>query len=332
MRRVELVFLGLACAGHGWKRDEVRDGSSNSALHPVNMKRVRCHRWRADPICHSLVELDWKMTSCRDRGLHSLIKFLLAMDVAAAFQTCGRECNLALKIMGNIHARGQSVTCIGYKNFFSANSLRVPAAAMTLDASVLDSTNPPVHSVDREASAVNRVAHTVAKAWRVYVKDLMTARALQAGLIGFSADVLVQTIFSGVPLPCLDLRRSLSFFVFGTCYAGGFQPSVYRLSDRIFGSSVFRKTMADMFIYAPFVYIPSFYMITGTFQGLGWSGSLEQLSLKLVTTHLAYLKVWFIPMLVYFRWVPEKSRVLFLACFGFIEKCIYSYLQSLKLG
>jgi len=217
----------------------------------------------------------------------------------------------------------------GRKRLLCGKSQEVPDVSLTL-ADKLDNKRLPLSFLDEKRSAVMLISNAVAKAWRAFVKDLMTATALQAGLIGGTADLLVQVAINGATFASFDLRRCLSFVLFGTCYCGGFQPSVYRLSDRLFGDRVHWKLIAEFCAYGPLVYTPSFYMITGMLQGMGWSGSLENLSCKYLSTQSAYVKLWLLPMAVYFRWVPKKYRVLFLASFGFLEKCIYSYLANIN--
>lgn len=156
-----------------------------------------------------------------------------------------------------------------------------------------------------------------------YARACVSQEAFTSCFLGGAADLVVQAASHG-SFENIDYARVLSFMAFGTFYAGSFQPWVYRSFDRLFGDDVPRKLLAEFFAYAPLLYVPSFYIITGLFQGLGWSGSMDKLNDKYVATLLSFFAVWPAPMFAYFKWVPENQRVLFLAICGFIEKIAYS--------
>jgi len=154
--------------------------------------------------------------------------------------------------------------------------------------------------------------------------------ALQAGAISGTADLVVQVSYNKPQSVWdLDLRRTLSFAVFSFMYSGILQVAIYRRFDKWFGvgksmSVVLPKLAADCFLHAPLVYIPIFYAATGMLQGLSWSRALMKLKDKYAETLKCYVMLWSGPMLICFRYVPLRNRVLFIAGCSFGEKCIYS--------
>lgn len=151
--------------------------------------------------------------------------------------------------------------------------------------------------------------------------------ALQCCLISGTADVAVQLMSTSAQE--FNYVRTISFMLFGQLYCGAFQPTVYRRFDRWF-RGLKRKLLAEFLVYMPLVYIPSFYMITGMLQGLGWAGSFAKLCALWSTAIQSEYKIWLIPMIVYFRWVPERYRVLYLSVLGLIERITFSFLEQMR--
>mmetsp|Transcript_11224 Transcript_11224/g.21163 ORF Transcript_11224/g.21163 Transcript_11224/m.21163 type:complete len:224 (+) Transcript_11224:225-896(+) len=158
--------------------------------------------------------------------------------------------------------------------------------------------------------------------------------AAQAGTIAAAADLTVQlTSSKSKSISDVDLRRTGSFFAFNFGYVGFFQRLVYLRFDTIFGVQntmrvIGSKVAADTLIHGPFVYIPSFYLVTGLLQGYGFKGSFDRFRVQYADTMKAFLTIWFVPMIVFFRFVPDSHRVLFLASCGYIEKSAYSLLDQ----
>jgi hypothetical protein len=161
--------------------------------------------------------------------------------------------------------------------------------------------------------------------------------AVKASCLAGSADLIVQaTTNQPQSIGDLNLRRSLSFAIFGFFYGGVFQSFVYRGYDVCFGSGnsvrvVAVKMAADFCVHGPLVYIPSFYMVTGMIQGLGWSGAGVKLKEKYYDTVWAYFAIWPCPMIGCFC-MPANMRIVTIAVFAFIEKCIYSFIGQLPSG
>jgi hypothetical protein len=164
------------------------------------------------------------------------------------------------------------------------------------------------------------------------------ANALQACSFAGAADLMIQVTYNKPQeIGDLNLRRIISFSMFGLLYSGGFQVVMYRRFDQYFGmGSAMRqalaKVAADCLIHAPFIYIPSFYLITGMVQGLGFSGSLTKLRDNYNETLQCYLILWCCPMLFCFRCVTARYRVLFIAGCAFFEKCVYSLIGQRSWG
>lgn len=173
--------------------------------------------------------------------------------------------------------------------------------------------------------------------WQEYLQNLVKPQALQCCLIYSAADIVVQLSSNGYKILNLDFMRVFSYALFALYYSSGFLPILYNRLDRWFGLGkafrvVFPKHFIEMFVHAPFIYLPAFYMTTGLVQGFGWSGSLDLLRDKYRETLVSFWGIWVIPMLVFFLWVPTSIRVLYLAVLSFIEMSTYSFLGQLPAG
>lgn len=164
------------------------------------------------------------------------------------------------------------------------------------------------------------------ESFKLYVAAVTSQQVVFSAMLGGVGNVAAQLAVNGANFDDLKLVPPLSYFLFSTFYSGGFQPNVYRAMDRLFGEDTVKKLGAEFFAYAPFLYIPSFYIVTGVLQGLGFSGSLERLSDLYRDTYLSYILIWPLPMFVYFRWVPVEYRVAYLSTCGFVEKAVYTLL------
>lgn len=158
--------------------------------------------------------------------------------------------------------------------------------------------------------------------------------AAQAGSIAAAADLTIQLMASKKKrMTDVDLKRTASFFAFNFGYVGFFQRLVYLRFDIWFGvqntmQAIGLKVAADTLIHGPFVYIPSFYLVTGFLQGFGFKGSWDRFRAQYADTMKAFLTIWFVPMIFFFRYVPDSHRVLFLSSCGYLEKAIYSWLDQ----
>jgi hypothetical protein len=162
-------------------------------------------------------------------------------------------------------------------------------------------------------------------------------KAFQATAIGGAADVVAQIsssapqLQSGLMISSLNWRQTLVMALWAFQYNAGTRQFIDRCFDKWFGAgssarSVALKLFTELFVYAPLVYIPCFYMFVGLLLGQGWSGSVQALSLKFLPTLKAHLAIWLVPMLVYFAWIPENSRVIFRSSCSFVQKILYSLL------
>jgi hypothetical protein len=161
----------------------------------------------------------------------------------------------------------------------------------------------------------------------------MFPNALSAACLGGVADLIVQ---SSVRMPAsigaLNFRRAASFASFSFLYTGFVAPLVvYSLCDRIAGHGnssreVISKVALDQFVHGPVCYIPIFYMFTGLYQGQSWVQAWTILKLKYFSTLKWFWVVWLWPSTILFAVVPYDFRVLYMACFAFVEKCVFSVL------
>lgn len=156
-------------------------------------------------------------------------------------------------------------------------------------------------------------------------------QVFQATSIAGAADAFVQKTSRSHRLKGYDIRRTMSFAAFGMWYCGNVSPFIYRQFDRWFGvgnslGCVLPKLFSDVFIHAPLLYIPCFYLTIGMVQGKGWSKSIKNLQHMYFPTLLSYIVIWLAPMFFFFRYVPESHRVLYLALVSFVEKSIYSFM------
>lgn len=158
--------------------------------------------------------------------------------------------------------------------------------------------------------------------------------AAQAGSIAAAADLTVQLMANkSKGEKEVDVRRMGSFFAFNFAYVGFLQRLIHRRLDVLFGVQntlrvIGAKVAVDTFLHGPFLYIPSFYLITGMLQGHGLQGSLNRFRAQYADTLKTYLTIWFVPMIIFFRFVPDAHRVLFLSGCGYIEKSVYSLLDQ----
>lgn len=127
-----------------------------------------------------------------------------------------------------------------------------------------------------------------------------------------------------------DRSRTLSFGFFGLFYAGLLQRGIYRLIDRLAPGRPLQKVALDLFVHAPLLYVPAFYISTNLLQGKTLMESWQKLESKYVDTLKAYYMIWPVPMALCFGVIPERHRVMFIALFAFAEKAIYSYLGDIK--
>mmetsp|Transcript_71707 Transcript_71707/g.201170 ORF Transcript_71707/g.201170 Transcript_71707/m.201170 type:complete len:211 (+) Transcript_71707:61-693(+) len=169
--------------------------------------------------------------------------------------------------------------------------------------------------------------------------------AAQAGCIAASADLTCQLARDhqkrgeaagtwSSRFGRVDWRRVASFGAFSFFYGGFLQRFLYRGFDAAFGAQqtgvvVMKKVAADLAV-APVIYIPCFYMATGLLTGLSIEASAQRLSDQFRETITAYVSLWPGAVFLVFRLVPEHHRILTMAGFAFMEKCIYSWLELRK--
>mmetsp|Transcript_40903 Transcript_40903/g.113718 ORF Transcript_40903/g.113718 Transcript_40903/m.113718 type:complete len:234 (-) Transcript_40903:135-836(-) len=181
----------------------------------------------------------------------------------------------------------------------------------------------------------------MARFWREWIRH-----AAQSGGIAAAGDVTAQyfvnkgTSTSNMSAesstscagPVIDQRRVASIATFGFLYGGLFQRVVYQRFDAWLGvqrafTVISKKVAMDVFLHAPFVYLPCFFVGTGLMQGKPLEDTIGYLRAKFADTMLAYVMIWPGAMFAMFWAVPEPSRIIFLAMCSFFEKAFYSWIQ-----
>mmetsp|Transcript_339 Transcript_339/g.595 ORF Transcript_339/g.595 Transcript_339/m.595 type:complete len:324 (-) Transcript_339:120-1091(-) len=304
----------------------------------VDFRRAGIHRHRSQ---QSLGSDQLHLSREVDAGnvSQSLATLLLGLSPTAAWQVAGQGRNfVARSSMSHITRRCSELQM--NPPFATDDPALSPDGTMVipldrvLQEARLARPVEPKAPVQPEATPVTHarsppgVFKSFANFARVCAARCTAREALSACLLSGTADVTVQLISHSAQE--FDFARTLSFMLFGQIYCGAFQPCVYRRFDRWFGDNVKRKLLAEFLFYMPLVYIPSFYMMTGMLQGLGCAGAFAKLCLKYWVTLQSDLALWFAPMIVYFRWVPENYRVLYLSTLGMIERVVFSVLNQAR--
>lgn len=206
-----------------------------------------------------------------------------------------------------------------------------PSSAETLSESTFSGSKVSVQQVLLQEFLPNGVSFkSVIVALQAYVENVVTLKAALSAVIAGTANLLAQASGNGWQVDNLDQVQLLSYMMFTVFYSNGFQPNIYRFIEKISGGDNFKKILIDAGVYAPLIYLPAFYFITGTVQGL----SLPECAARLVdlwfNSIIAYWEIWPLLMFAYFRWVPEEWRVLYLQICGLLEKSVYTLIGMSK--
>ena len=143
----------------------------------------------------------------------------------------------------------------------------------------------------------------------------------------------------------LDLARNIAFIVYGGVYQGLFQEFLYgRLFPAWFGNdgsfqTVATSVLADQFVFAPFSCLPCAYIIKAFIMNSddednGWSATAMK-GLKKYKEDvlqrgllLKYWTIWFPVQTITFSVIPERYRILFIACVSFFWMFLLSAISS----
>ena len=149
--------------------------------------------------------------------------------------------------------------------------------------------------------------------------------SVTAGSVLFSADVVAQSSQKKE----WDSQRTLALTMFGFLYYGFPCKLLYLSYDRIFGlGRGHLKALCDVFLHTPFLLIPSFYLSTGLVKGHSLEQIRKQLTNDWLEARLGSVCFWTPAQLVCFTFVPQHSRILFVAAASFIHKVWLSTISN----
>ena len=146
----------------------------------------------------------------------------------------------------------------------------------------------------------------------------------------------------------LDLARNVAFIVYGGVYQGLFQEFLYgSLFPVWFGNdgsfqTVATSVLADQFVFAPFTCLPCAYIIKAfimnsdddEMESANWSTTavkgLSKYKEDVLQRGLLlkYWAIWFPVQTITFSVIPERYRILFIACVSFFWMFLLSAISS----
>jgi len=126
-----------------------------------------------------------------------------------------------------------------------------------------------------------------------------------------------------------DARRTLALCAFGAFYYGLPMRKIYFVYESVIGPGrpVF-KAVIDCAVHLPFVLLPSFYGITGMVKGQRPLEIYQQLKEEWPTSSAASFVYWLPLMMLNFRYGTPQTRVLFLSCTSWTQKCGLSWYSN----
>ena len=166
-------------------------------------------------------------------------------------------------------------------------------------------------------------------------------KATSAASLAAGGDLAAQALESGQskqqPGGCskgmtLDLRRTLSFAIFGGGYTGCFNHVWLGWLSRRYSQpglmSVLKKQAWQHGALNPCIFVPSFFFVTGAIRGSSFPETAERVRLKYWETLKAAWSVWGPATAVMFAIVPERHQVLYTAVVSLGWNVILSLLSN----
>lgn len=279
-------------------------------------------------------------------GLNALAALLLPESAPAGFSVpgCGRHLGVKNPTLYNMNSKSKlalaSVRPRKPKTSMSlvAGNTTLIDGRLTQDALVaqLSANNDEQVKEDKELqdSAVASVpGKGLASKFQAIFSTLKTKKPWMACAIGIGADLCAQVI-AGARGPADWIpRQTLSMAIWSLGYTGMCRPLVDRMFDRICGKGtstqeVFRKSLFELFLFKPFIHVPTLYMCTGMMSGKGFLGSWHKMCHVYTETMTFCWLLWPVPLYIYFKHIPYgNARVLFYSIIAFVQKCGFSYLS-----
>jgi len=126
-----------------------------------------------------------------------------------------------------------------------------------------------------------------------------------------------------------DLRRTFALCAFGTFYYGLIARKLYFVYESVFGPGrAVLKASVDCSIHTPFLLLPCFYAITGTFKGQTPIEIYEQFKKEWWTSSTASIAYWYPMMWINFRYCTPQTRILFISTGSWFHKSALSWYSN----
>lgn len=167
------------------------------------------------------------------------------------------------------------------------------------------------------------------------VTDPVPTKLATASVLGAAGDVVAQLAEAagkdGLAAFSLDQRRALSMVSFSALYTGMFQAwwittlqENVHLVDPLADAAV--KTGLCQFGTIPVVYMPTFFLVTGSVRGMDLQASLDNAKENYVRIYSRNVGYWIPVQIVQFFYVPQEWQITFLCIAGFVWTVILSSL------
>merc|ERR1719421_770945 len=103
--------------------------------------------------------------------------------------------------------------------------------------------------------------------------------------------------------------------------------------DRVLGTGktlrvAMSKMAVDVYIHSPFLLVPNFYLVTGLLKGQTLPEIGTQLRKEWKEASFGTILFWTPLCIMNFKWVPQHSRILTVACGSFVHKLWMSWLSN----
>ena len=147
-----------------------------------------------------------------------------------------------------------------------------------------------------------------------------------------SADLTVQSLIQRDPNG-IDWQRTTGIFIFAGWHYGVPAKYLYLWYDRYFGIAPTLRTAMlkmgfDVYVHSTLVLVPSFYVITGVVKGQTLQQVAAQYRQEWLEANFGTSAYWTPLCIINFYFVPQHSRILFVAFFSFLHKTWISWLSN----
>jgi glycine cleavage system regulatory protein len=147
----------------------------------------------------------------------------------------------------------------------------------------------------------------------------------------------------------IDWRRNGTFAIFGFCYLGGVQYSIYvplfsrlfptaasyaaapvasKLKDVAGTRNMLTQVFLDQFVHHPLMYFPAFYALKEVVNGNSASDGIKKYSKNYKEDLAALWKLWVPSTIINFTFMPMQLRIPWVASTSLIWTCIISSMRG----